>query len=409
MNKNILIINSYAGSPSYGMTFRHYYLAKEFIKRDCKVTIASASYSHFLTKYPDMDGGRFKKESIDGIDFVWIKVIRYGVSFSKKRVLKWFEFTLKLFFLSKYLNNKPDYIICSTTELFGILPAYFLSKKYKAKLIFEVRDIWPLTLIELGGISRFHPLVKIMSYFEKFSIEKSDIIVSNLSNYSKYLNFLGYFDKASFWIPNGVNADEMNFDQALPCDIVDRIPRDKFIVGYAGKLGVSNSLKYLLEAAKILNNVDDIFFVIVGDGQEKDKLKKISEKSSNVLFVDSIPKPQVQSMLKFFDICFLGWKNKDIYRYGTSANKIFDYMYSGKPVLQSINIENDVVEKSKCGICVEAENPCAISEGILKFYNMSPLERGAMGENGRRHVLENFTYSSLSEKYLAVLQNSCNC
>ena len=95
MTKNIWVINEYAGSPEYGMTFRHYYLAKEFVKKGNSVTIITASYSHFLKKYPKMDNKTYQTEDIDGITYLWIKALKYAKSFDKRRVLKWFQFVAK--------------------------------------------------------------------------------------------------------------------------------------------------------------------------------------------------------------------------------------------------------------------------------------------------------------------------
>ncbi|MCG3672271.1 glycosyltransferase family 4 protein [Aliarcobacter butzleri] len=404
MSKNILIINEYAGSPSYGMTFRHYYLAKEFNKKGYETTIISASYSHFLKKIPEMNGETFKDEKVDGVNFIWIKVIKYTKSFDKKRALKWLEFTSKLFFINKKLKSRPDVIICSTTELFAILPAYYLSKKYKAKLVFEVRDIWPLTLVKIGNFSEKNIFIRMMSWLERFSLRKSDIIVSNLSNYTKHIKSLG-IDRSAVWVSNGIDLDEMKNIEELPFDLNELIPKNKFIVGYTGKLGVSNAILYLLESAKILKENKDIFFVIVGDGQEKENLKNFSKNLNNIIFIDSIKKKQIQSMLSLFNICYIGWKKENIYNYGVSANKIFDYMYSGKPILQSIDIDSDIVQKSNCGLCVESENSYAISEGIIKLFNMSEEERKQLGNNGKEYVLNNFTYDKLSDKFISILGN----
>ncbi|MFW5619691.1 MAG: glycosyltransferase WbuB, partial [Campylobacter hyointestinalis] len=101
MNKNILIVNSYASNPSYGGgMYRHYYLAKEFNNVGFRTTIASASFSHLFTKFPVMGVGKtFKQEFVDGIDFIWVKTMKYSGSFDKKRAFTWFEFMIKLFFI----------------------------------------------------------------------------------------------------------------------------------------------------------------------------------------------------------------------------------------------------------------------------------------------------------------------
>ncbi|NMB92374.1 MAG: glycosyltransferase family 4 protein [Parcubacteria group bacterium] len=391
INKTIWIINEYAGSPYHGMEFRHYYLGKEFIKLGYNVTIISSRYSHLFKNLP-LKG----KEIIDGIKYIWLKTINYGNAHNKKRVLKWFIFMFKCFFLPFKLK-KPDIIIVSPIAPFPILPACVLSKFYKAKLIFEVKDIWPLTLIEIGGYSKNQPFIKLMSWFEKFALKKSDIIVSNLPNYGEYLKDIK-INRDFFWISNGVDLDEINQIEPLSENILNKIPKNKFIVGYIGTIGVANALDSFLKSMEYISN-KNIVFVLIGDGQEKKKLSKIFI-HPNIIFIESILKKQVQSALSFFDVCFIGWKKKDLYKYGTSANKIFDYMYSVKPILHSINTKDDLIVKAKCGISVEAENPKAIAEGILNFYNMSKEEREKMGQNGKRYLLAHFTYEKLAKKYI---------
>jgi hypothetical protein len=99
-----------------------------------------------------------------------------------------------------------------------------LARKYKAKLIFEVRDIWPLTLIEVGKISAKHPFIIFMALFERFALNRSDIIVSNLPNYGEYLQCLG-IKKRFHWISNGVDLEELNDIEPLDLKIEHKIPK----------------------------------------------------------------------------------------------------------------------------------------------------------------------------------------
>lgn len=401
--KNIWIINEYAGNPSYGMTFRHYYLAKEFNKNAYYTTIISASYSHFLKKFPSMEGKKYKKETVDTVDFLWIRVMPYVSSFAKKRILKWFQFVFKLFFISKYIENKPDVIICSPTAPFSIVPAYFLAKKHNAKLVFEVRDIWPLTLVEVGGHSKWHPLVLLMQRFEKFALAKADIVVSNLQNYSEHIKNLG-FKREAFWIPNGVDLDEMQNIQPLENTVLKLIPKDKFIVGYTGKMGVSNALSYLIESAKMLENNQDIIFVLVGQGQEKEYLLKKSQTLSNIIYIDPINKTQVQSMLGLFDVCYLGLQREKLFQYGISPNKLFDYMYAQKPILFAVDTPMSTVELAQCGVMIKAEDSKALKECIEKLSLTSMDKLDKMGQNGQRYVVKHHSYSQLAKKYIDILK-----
>jgi len=190
--------------------------------------------------------------------------------------------------------------------------------------------------------------------------------------------------------------------KALPLEVIEKIPKDKFIVGYAGTVGAANAIDSFLEASKFINK-DDIFFVIVGDGQEKQRLQEIY-KRDNIVFLNAIDKKQVQSILKLFDVCYIGLKKKDIFKYGVSPNKLFDYMFSGKPILYAINSgQNNIVQIANCGITVKAENPEAIADGIMKLYNMSKEERKKLGENGKNYVVKYFNYEFLAGKLSRVL------
>ena len=394
--KNIWIINEYAGSPKHGMEFRHYYLGKEFIKLGHKVSIISSSYSHLFKNKPKPG-----LENIDGISYLWFKTLNYGNSHNFKRIIKWFYFSFKILTIPFYLK-KPDVILISPMAPFSSLPAWILSKLYNAKLIFEVKDIWPLSIIEIGGYNKCHPFIYLMSLFEKFALSKSDFIVSNLEYYEDHISNLGV-KKKSNWISNGIHLEELFSPIDLTEEISSLIPKNKFIVGYTGTVGAANAIECLLEAAKNIN-VEDIFFVVVGDGREKQLLKQKFSSLKNIVFIDSIDKNKVQSMLSLFDVCYLGWNKKDIYQYGTSANKIFDYMYSGKPILNSFSGKGDHVQKANCGVSVEAKNIKEIIKGITKLHKMSSYERLKLGENGNKYVIKHFSYANLASKYDLILQ-----
>lgn len=397
-NKNILIINEYAGTPYHGMEFRHYYLGKELVKQGNTVTIVSSSYSHLFRNKVNV-----KKENIDGVNYIWLKMFNYGNSHDKRRVLKWFLFTLKVLFLP-FIIKKPDVIIVSPMAPFPILPAWFLSKVYKVKLIYEVKDIWPLSLIELGGFKPTHPFIRFMGWFERFAIKKSDIVVSNLQNYGEHIKNDLKLNKDFEWISNGVDLDELKQIEYLDESILNLIPKNKLIVGYTGTIGVANALDSFCKSAVLLEKNTDILFVIVGDGSEKNNLKSIFGKYDNILFIDSIPKKQVQSMLKLFDICYIGLQNENLFKYGVSPNKLFDYMYSSKPIIYAIESgKSNIVKTANCGISVKAEDEESICDGIIELYKMSLNERSVLGKNGYDYVLEHFSYSRLAKKYLKII------
>jgi hypothetical protein len=176
--KHITIINQYIGSPYHGMEYRHYYLAKNLIKLGYKVTLISGSYSHLFSKPPKVEKN-YTKEIIDGIEYIWVKISKYKTSKSIGRIWNMLYFSWKLRFLK---DLEPSHIIVSSPSLFPIKVAKRWTKKFKSKLFFEVRDIWPLTLVELSNLNYSHPLIRFMHHYEKFAYKESDKIISLLPN-----------------------------------------------------------------------------------------------------------------------------------------------------------------------------------------------------------------------------------
>lgn len=403
MKNNIIwIINQYATTPDTGIGGRHYYLSKALLKRGYKVYVVSAGYTHLHRHSPEIIGSH-KVEDVEGIKYVWVDMPIYGDAHSNKRIINWFLFAWKLLKLNKWLPEKPGAILYSSPSLVGFLSAYKLSKSLKASLIFEVRDIWPLSLCELGGFSTKHPFIKFMQWIEDFAYSKSDFVISNLKNSVSHMELRGLDSRKFTWIPNGYCENEITCTEPLPEAVQGLIPKDKFIVGYTGTVGIANALDEFIDAAQILKKNTKVQFVLVGAGREKERLvqRVIDLSLNNVTFIDSIPKVQVQSMLACFDICFIGWKDEPLYRFGIAANKIFDYLRAGKPILHAFSGACDPIEEYNAGITVPAGNAVAIANGIVQLCATESDELLKMGESGRRACIKYHEFNQLG----AVLDN----
>ena len=402
MKKNIWIINQYCGSIFHGMNFRSWYFAKELKKKGHSPHIISASFSHLLFKFPATNG-KFTFESVEDIPFTWVKVAKYSGSQSIGRVLVMIQFMINLIFLPKKKLQKPDVIFVSSLSPLPIVSAYFWSKKYKAKLLFEVRDIWPLSLIEIGGFSKLNPLVLFFGWFEKFAYKRADKVISVLPNAKPHMESRGMNKDKFIHIPNGFNMEEMKKSKDLDKSIANLIPKNKFIVGYTGSLGASNAMEYLIKASNYLEINENIHFVILGKGQHLEKLKNNAK--NNVSFLGEIDKSQIQSAISFFDVCYIGWHNHSLYRFGISPNKIFDYMYSGKPIIHSVNTSNDIVQIAKAGVSIQPENPSEIANKIIEISKMGKEILKKWGQNGKKYVEENHTYSHLTQLLISTIKN----
>jgi len=406
---NILLINHYAGAPQYGMEYRPYYLAREWVKMGHKVVITSASFSHLRSKQPKVNGN-ISEELIDDIQYIWIKTPSYEGN-GIRRVQNMLTFVGKLISLSRRLSKKlkPDVVIASSTYPLDIFPAYLVSRFSKAKLIFEVHDLWPLTPIELGKMSKWHPFIVILQIAEDFAYKHADKVISILPKALEYMVSRGLDPKKFVYIPNGIDIDEwQSFNTQLPeehKEIIERLKKEgKFLVGYTGSFGVANALDYFVESTNYLKDLP-VVLILVGQGPEKEKLQKYVEENNlnNVVFLPPVPKNSIPELLSKMDILYISLRKSPLFRFGISPNKLFDYMMAGKPIINAISAGNDLVAESGCGISIPPEDPVAIAEAIKKLIDMSPLEREEMGRRGREYVIKNHDYKVLAKRFLEAM------
>ena len=398
--KTVWLINQYASTPETGIAGRHYYFAKELAKRGYKVYLITAGFNHLLRQPPDLKEDFTFEAVSEGFHVVWVKMPKYKGAHSYKRVLNWFEFSWKLLKLPKVITDKPNSILYSSPSLIPFWAAKRLSRTLKAKLIWDVRDIWPLTLTELGGMSRYHPFILLHQFIESYACRRSDFIISNLPFAIKHLVDRGVCENNFLWIPNGFYAEEFFNGEVLSKDVSDLIPLEKFLVGYTGTFGKANAIDSILNTAVLTKSSDEIHYVLVGGGSLESHIEEFIYKNElkNITLIKSIPKRQIPAMLALFDVCYVGFNKCSLYQFGTALNKLPEYMMSAKPILYSIDSIFRPVDDANCGLTVPAEDSHAIAQGILTLKNLSPEERCQMGENGRAYALKNHDYSKLASK-----------
>jgi glycosyltransferase involved in cell wall biosynthesis len=410
---NILIIDHYAGSPSLGMEFRPYYLAKEWIRLGHKVIILAADYSHLRSKQPSVDSD-FQSQDIDGIVYKWIKTSKYTSS-GFRRILNIFEFVVKLsiHYRSIAANTNPEIVISSSTYTLDIYPAYLIAKKNKAKLVFELHDLWPLSPMIIGSYSKHHPFIWLIQRAEDFACRKSNCYISLLGNAKDHLIQHGLKNGKFYYIPNGFSIDEMESAEIqLPKEHEELLKKlkseSKIIIGYAGGHAPSNALKCFVTASNYFDDDSGIIFVLVGEGSSKQELIEMvrANNQENIHFLPSVSKSMIPAILTQFDILYAGGVKSILHSYGTSFNKITDYMLAEKPIIFAVDEPDSLIEKVGCGIQIQAENETELVKTIEFLSGLSIEQRTAMGKKGSEYALQELNYNSLAKKFIeAVVQS----
>jgi glycosyltransferase involved in cell wall biosynthesis len=348
-----------------------------------------------------------QREYIDGIEYVWIKTPPYHGN-GAGRVFNMLAFVAGLYRHARELTEdlRPDAVIASSTYPLDVFPARRIARRAGAKLIFELHDLWPLSPMELGGMSRWHPFIAMMQVGENFACRNADALVSMLPKAEEHLRAHGLGPGKFHYVPNGIDVSEWTaVPDPLPDGIrarLDQLKRDgRFLVGYAGAHGLANALDYLIEAAKLTRD-DPVTYVLVGQGPEKAGLqaKAAGLGLSNVEFLPPVTKSQIPTLIGEMHAMFIGWRRKAIYRFGISPNKLMDYMMAGKPVIHSIEAGNDLVAESGCGVSVPPESPSAIADAVRHLAAMSAEQRRSMGARGRDFVVAHHDYRVLAGRFL---------
>lgn len=410
---NIVYIEHYAGTPALGMEFRPYYLAREWVRLGHKVQILAASYSHVRARQPAV-ADRPRDETVDGIGYRWYPTRAYQGN-GLGRVRNIWEFLSQVWRETDRIvrTMKPDVVIASSTYPMDIWVARRIARRCKARLVFEVHDLWPLSPIELSGMSPKHPFARLCAKAESDAYRDADVVVSMLPVVQTYMASRGLdLDKLAI-VPNGISPDDWaGKPYPLQGDLVGALATARAaretVVGYAGSMGEPNALDTLLDAAARLRTDpvgSKLRFVLVGDGHLRAHLEERVRKEhlSNVTMFAPIPKLQVPALLAQVDIAYIGWQRVPIYRFGIAPNKLMDYMMAGRPVLHSVEAGNDPVAEAGCGLTVAPQDGRAVANGLLKMMQMAPAARAVMGERGRAHVMARHTYPVLAKRFLDAL------
>jgi glycosyltransferase involved in cell wall biosynthesis len=408
---NILLINHYAGSPRHGMEYRPFYLAREWVRAGHRVQIVASSVSHVRSREPQFEGPHHD-EVIEGVAYHWYRTPAYPGN-GVKRVFNILSFLWQVRRDARRWAKgfRPDVVIASSTYPMDIWVARRIARLSGAKLVHEVHDLWPLSPIELGGMSPRHPFIRWCQAAEHTACREADLVVSMLPKVQDHMRERGLpLDRLAI-VPNGITLDEWVADpQPLEGEVQAAIQsarsRGEKIVGYAGSHGLPNALDTLLDAAALMKG-EPVRFLLVGGGLEKQRLQERAAREGldNVTLLPPIPKVQIPSLLAAFDVAYIGWQRTPIYRFGIAPNKLMDYMMAGCTVLHSVDAGNDPVAESGCGLSVPPEDPAAVAAGLRQLLAWTPQERLQRGEQGRQFVLAQHTYPVLAQRFTdAVLQ-----
>ncbi|MDN5061274.1 glycosyltransferase family 4 protein [Aliarcobacter butzleri] len=388
--KNIWIINHYAFPYGYGFHTRQHTIAKMLKDLGYEVTIFTSSFNHLKVKEIEVRN-IYKEEFHDDIKYIWVKTLEYQ-SNGLGRIKNIFGFSKNLNSIYKNFHDKPDIVWVSSPQPFSIYNGIKIKNYFKSKFIFEERDIWPLTLQILNGVSKYNPLSIIFRYLQIQAYKQSDLIITPLENLKEFVEKSGFKNKKIVYIPQPFikfEIEEFEID----------LPKEKFIIGYIGSIGHSNSVMNFVKTANLLKEKSSIYFVMVGDGPQLNELKDFVKNNDlkNIKFIEKLEKKRAMFILSKCDVLYKGHPNIELYKYGLSAVKLAEYLYSGKPIIHAVNMINEPVSISSSGVCILPENEIELKKAILELEENKIFYKRCCN-NGLKFIEENFMEEKIKEK-----------
>lgn len=404
--KKVWIINHYAARMYFGKGGRHYWISRHLQKNGYDVEIFCSNIEHNSERKIETD--TYTTKIIDNIKFNFISSSDYkknGVS----RIKNMYSFYKNIL---KYKKNfeKPNIIIASSVHPLSILAGYKLSKYYNIPLIAEIRDLWPESLIAYGSLKKNNLITKLLYKLEKYLYVRSDSIIMTWEGGKDYVEDKGWSKSVDLnkihFITNGIDLESFNINSKKEFKNSNIVFKDsKFNILYTGSIRKVNNLQFIVEVANELKEYKDIYFHIVGDGNERmatqERIDDLNLK--NISLWGAIPKNQIPSIITKSDLNLLHNRSTSLDKYGQSQNKLFEYLAAGKPILQTYTNKYSIIKKHNAGLVTEKQNITEVKDNILKIYNNKKLQI-EFSENAREGA-EVYDFKVHTENVEKIIEN----
>jgi glycosyltransferase involved in cell wall biosynthesis len=340
---------------------------------------------------------RFRqRETISDVSVVRVPLYPDHSQSALRRGLNYLSFALSAALLGPGGVDRPDVIFAYHPPLTIGVPAWVLSRLWRVPFVYQIQDMWPETLTATGMLNNGR-ILDLIDRFAKWVYSRSDAICVISPGFRDNLIEKGVSPGKIYTIPNWVDAETYYPDVPDLKLAKDLGLAGKFNVMFAGNIGEAQGLHTALDAAKALEDLPQVQFVMIGDGVALSRLRHEAEVRglSNVRFLGRYPVESMPSLYALADVLLVHLKDNPLFRI-TIPHKIFAYMASGKPILAAVaGNAADVGSDADAGVTCSPEDPEAMAAAVRQFASMPMQERQRMGEQGLAVVHQEYSRETL--------------
>lgn len=395
--RHVWFVNHHAAIPSRdGGSGRHLKLSRLLPEHGWRASLIIASTKHPSGIQGMPNGALYRVTNEGGVPTLWVRTVAYARS-SVRRALGMASFAI-LLTLPKATKklDPPDVIVGSTVHLLAAWAGMHLANRKRVPFIYEIRDVWPETLIDAGSIREGSLGVRLMRWLSVRLASRAQLVMSPLPHVDRYLAENGLTEVPFMSLPNGVEP------RTQLCNL--RESGDRFTFMYLGAVGWANALQAVLdafdEASRRLPK-NKLQLRIVGEGNARAQLMKYASglpSAESITFEGRIPEEQVINRAREADVLVANMHDLPVYRFGVGLNKLSMYMSAGRPILFGTSAANDPILESNAGISVPANDVKAMAQAMLLLHGCPKSTRDEYARNGFNYVSKEYDYRLLAKK-----------
>ncbi|MEX5634515.1 glycosyltransferase family 4 protein [Parafrankia sp. FMc2] len=321
------------------------------------------------------------------------------------RIVNWLSYAVSAF-VAGMRHGRPDIVYASSPHLLAGLTGWAVARLRRATFVLEIRDLWPRVLVEMGQLRADSLVHRVLRAVEIFLYRHADAVVVLADGVGHVLESAEHVPAERIvCIPNG--ADPADFDPPAAREHLRReFGLSGYVVAYTGAHGPANGLDLVLDAAeKLGNELPEVRFLLVGDGAVKAALIADAQARhlDNVLFHDAIAKDRMPALLGAVDAGLHVLADVELFRYGVSPNKLFDYMAAGLPVITNTPGDvSDIVNEAGAGLCCQ---PDGIADAVRELVAAGPRRRADWGAAGRDYMSRTRSRTALGGRLQELLDS----